>query len=335
MIKFITNEANDAPVHQRLAEQLNACAPGKTFKVPEGLGEGFLWTETVPFGIMVLVSEARMNDSLSFTYEVSPTYHFCLQFNDAQYDILNKKKDSHSRNTPSVQTSVKICDTSGVLTLAWPAGTTIRTVKLFFNKEHLLLLLGKPEVEHVLSRYLDQLKTAENPEPIDTAYRIMLNDLLLENISHPLRFNYIQNRILLLLEKFILKFEGKKDLLFTRLKNSGDEMDRLMRVEALLVKDFSVSPPTILELSRLSAMSATKLKTDFKSLYGLPIYEYYQKNRMLKAKELLTLEQYSIKEVGMMVGYSNLSHFASTFKKEFGILPSELSAKDGMVVYNI
>jgi len=26
----------------------------------------------------------------------------------------------------------------------------------------------------------------------------------------------------------------------------------------------------------------------------------------------------------MMVGYSNLGHFAGSFKKEFGILPSEL-----------
>jgi AraC-like DNA-binding protein len=55
---------------------------------------------------------------------------------------------------------------------------------------------------------------------------------------------------------------------------------------------------------------------------------------MLKAKSLLLEGQYSIKEVGMLVGYSNLSHFANTFKKEFGILPSELTSKDGMLVYN-
>jgi AraC-like DNA-binding protein len=107
-----------------------------------------------------------------------------------------------------------------------------------------------------------------------------------------------------------------------------------MKVEALLVKNFALTPPTIEELSRISAMSPTKLKNNFKALYGLPIYKYYQKNRMLKAKTLLISGEYTIKEVGVMVGYSNLSHFASTFEKEFGYLPSEIAAKDGVLVYS-
>jgi AraC-like DNA-binding protein len=90
-----------------------------------------------------------------------------------------------------------------------------------------------------------------------------------------------------------------------------------------------MTPPNINYLSRISAMSPTKLKTDFKRLYGVPIYEYYQKNRMQRAKNLLLEGKHSIKEVGIKVGYSNLSHFAGSFKKEFGILPSEMLAKDG------
>ena len=104
-------------------------------------------------------------------------------------------------------------------------------------------------------------------------------------------------------------------------------------VESLLVKDFSVDPPKIKDLSRISAMSPTKLKSDFKQLYGFPIYQYFQKNRMLKAKSLLVLGKYTIKEVGIKVGYSNLSHFATAFKKAFGYLPSSIALKDGMLVY--
>lgn len=153
-------------------------------------------------------------------------------------------------------------------------------------------------------------------------------------MNQPLKLNYIQNRVLLLLEKYILKLYERKDLKGKKVKRSDDETLRLMKVEALLVKNFAVAPPTIDELSRISAMSPTKLKNDFKALYGLPIYEYYQKNRMLKAKSLLVLAKYTIKEVGIMVGYSNLSHFANTFKKEFGFLPSEIAAKDGVLVYS-
>ena len=70
-------------------------------------------------------------------------------------------------------------------------------------------------------------------------------------------------------------------------------------------------------------MSPTKFKNDFKMLYGLPVYEYYQKNRMAYARSLIQDCEHAIKEVGMMVGYSNLGHFAAAFKKEHGMLPSE------------
>jgi AraC-like DNA-binding protein len=102
-------------------------------------------------------------------------------------------------------------------------------------------------------------------------------------------------------------------------------------VESLLVKDFSGTPPTITALSKIATMSPTKLKKDFKSMYGLPIYEYYQKNRMMRAKSLLLSGNFAVKEVGMMVGYSNLGHFAASFKKEFGVLPSEMVTNDHAV----
>jgi AraC-like DNA-binding protein len=129
---------------------------------------------------------------------------------------------------------------------------------------------------------------------------------------------------LLLLERFLLHFLEKMKPGEIAISLKDDEINRLIKVEAMLVRDFSQAPPTITELSKISAMSPTKLKKDFKFMYGLPIYEYYQKNRMMRAKALLQEEKYAIKQVGTMVGYTNLGHFASSFKKEFGILPSEV-----------
>ena len=42
------------------------------------------------------------------------------------------------------------------------------------------------------------------------------------------------------------------------------------------------------------------------------------------AKEVLETQRYSIKQIAQEMGYSNLSNFTIAFKKEFGILPSEL-----------
>jgi len=328
-------KADYIEVHQRLASELNITLTGNNFVIPESQGRGYAWAEKLPSGITLMVSETSMNENFLFSGGICSDYSFCLQFNDAQVDPHSPdRKITVNRNVNPVQTSVKISDTSKPVSFMLPAGITLRSVKLFFNRDHLIRLIRKSEVEYVLSQYFEFMIKNDSLEPIDTTYRETLNELLVEKINHPLRYNYIQNRVLLLIEKFILKLHSKKDLLFKNVKNNNDEIARLMRIEALLVGDFSVNPPTIIELSKISAMSPTKLKTDFKSLYGMPIYEYYQKNRMLRAKSLILLAKYSIKEVGVLVGYSNLSHFANTFRKEFGVLPSGLTSKGGVVVYS-
>jgi AraC-like DNA-binding protein len=45
---------------------------------------------------------------------------------------------------------------------------------------------------------------------------------------------------------------------------------------------------------------------------------------MNKAKAMLLSKKYNVKEVGMDLGYSNLSNFAKAFRKSFDQLPSDL-----------
>jgi AraC-like DNA-binding protein len=301
--------------------------------IPDSLGEGFTWAETLPCGISVMVYEGLLKDDYVISRTQAEEQYFILQLNEV---TPSKNEFNRRRKLPSnavVQSSVSLKDSFKRYEHFISEGTKMCSVEFVFNAEHLRRLVPEEVVEDLVSNCFPSIIKNDTLEPIDRTYRVMLDELFQQKIDHPLRLNFIQNRVLLLLEKFILKLYGKRSE-GTGKRNKDDEVSRLMQIEGLLVKDFSVAPPTIEELSRISAMSPTKLKNDFKSTYGLPIYEYYQKNRMLKAKSLLLEGQYSIKEVGMLVGYSNLSHFANTFKKEFGILPSELTSKDGMLVYN-
>nr|WP_277349362.1 AraC family transcriptional regulator [Pseudoflavitalea sp. G-6-1-2] len=75
------------------------------------------------------------------------------------------------------------------------------------------------------------------------------------------------------------------------------------------------------------SISESKLKKDFKVMYGSPIYEYYQKARMQAAQDKLLTGKFSVKEVAMELGYANLSNFTIAFKKAFGVLPSRLLSK--------
>lgn len=304
------------------------------FTVNPVYGKGYFWAAKLPSGITIIVSDTCLQEDLTVErLERADEHYYILQFNEEAADETDLAVKS-KRNNEEFQSFVKLSHTLVPETFVFPAIKRLRSVKFFFNNWHLSSLLSKQAFEEVLGRHFPREMKSENLEPIATEYRIMLDDLWTDNINQPLKLNYIQNRVFLLLEKYIVKLHYRRDIQGKKVKRSDDEILRLMKVEALLVKNFAINPPTIVELARLSAMSNTKLKKDFKELYGLPIYEYFQKNRMLKAKSLLALGEYTIKEVGQMVGYSNLSHFATTFKKEFGFLPSEIMAKDGVLVYN-
>ncbi|MGI8636578.1 MAG: helix-turn-helix domain-containing protein [Segetibacter sp.] len=316
-----------------LASNFKSRVTNNHIAVSSSYGSGYCWAEKLPSGITILVTDTCLKESFAVERPEGDEHFFTLQFNEEVEDesILAVKP---KRRTEEFESFVKLSHTLVPETFVFPSTKRLRSVKFFFNKEHLSTLLGKQIFEEVVGNYFPIEMKTENLEPIATEYRVMLDDLWTDKMNQPLRLNYIQNRVLLLLEKYLVKLVERRKLKGKKVRRSEDETLRLMKVEALLVKNFAVAPPTIDELSRISAMSPTKLKNDFKALYGLPIYGYYQKNRMLKAKSLLVLAEFTIKEVGIMVGYSNLSHFANTFKKEFGFLPREIAAKDGVLIYS-
>ncbi|CAA9500934.1 MAG: hypothetical protein AVDCRST_MAG96-1966 [uncultured Segetibacter sp.] len=318
---------------QQLSVSFKASTDNLQFAISPVFGKGYFWAAKLPSGITIIVSDTCLKENLMVERAKIDKPYFTLQFNEEAADETDIPVKSR-RNDQEFQSFVKLSQTLVPETFVFPSIKRLRSVKFFFDEEHLSSLLGKQAFEQVLGQHFPVEMKSENLEPIATEYRVMLDDLWTDKINQPLKLNYIQNRVLLLLEKYIVKLHQRRDLQGKKVKRSDDETLRLMKVEALLVKNFAINPPTIDELARISAMSNTKLKKDFKALYGLPIYEYFQKNRMLKAKSLLVLGEYTIKEVGQMVGYSNLSHFANTFKKEFGFLPSEITAKDGVLVYN-
>lgn len=316
-----------------LADSYKAKVTDHQFAVSPTYGKGYFWAQKLPSGITVMVSDTILKQPLVVERPEVGNHYFTLQFNEEAANDLEVAAKG-KRNNEEFQSFVKLSQTLVPETFVYPTIKRLRTVKFFFNIHHLSSLLGKKAMDEVVGQHFPFEMKNESLEPIATEYRVMLDDLWVDKINQPLRINYIQNRVLLLLEKYILKLYERRDLQGKKVRRSDDETLRLMKVEALLVKNFSIAPPTIDELARLSAMSSTKLKSDFKTLYGFPIYVYYQKNRMLKAKSLLVLGKYTVKEIGQMVGYSNLSHFANTFKKEFGFLPSEIAAKDGVLVYS-
>ncbi|MEM6893139.1 MAG: AraC family transcriptional regulator [Bacteroidota bacterium] len=78
------------------------------------------------------------------------------------------------------------------------------------------------------------------------------------------------------------------------------------------------------ELARQAGTNTFTLKKGFKALYGTSVFAYWNLLRMEKAKALLKESTLSIGEIAEQLGFKSQHHFSSTFKKAYGITPSQM-----------
>ncbi|WET01801.1 AraC family transcriptional regulator [Flavobacterium sp. YJ01] len=70
-------------------------------------------------------------------------------------------------------------------------------------------------------------------------------------------------------------------------------------------------------------MSATKLKSNFKAVFGFSMLQYHKEKNLVLAMQLIEKSGFNIQEIAAITGYDSAGRFASSFKKRFGKLPSE------------
>lgn len=101
------------------------------------------------------------------------------------------------------------------------------------------------------------------------------------------------------------------------------DKNRLLRARDLLLADLTQAP-TIAELAKETGLTIPKLKQGFRHMFNESVYGLFQKTRMQEAHRKLSSGNHSVMMVAADLGYTNASHFASAFQKQFGIKPSAL-----------
>ncbi len=89
-------------------------------------------------------------------------------------------------------------------------------------------------------------------------------------------------------------------------------------IEAHLFSDLSTT-----ELAQLTNMSLSSFKRKFQKIYQVTPRVYIFKRRLVKAKELLTLSDYSISDIAYDCGFRSISHFSKKFKEYTNLSPTE------------
>lgn len=82
---------------------------------------------------------------------------------------------------------------------------------------------------------------------------------------------------------------------------------------------------TLEEFAHYTGRSLSTFKKDFAQIFDLTPSRWIVKRRLEEAKYLMEKLGKKPSDVYLEVGFKNLSHFSTAFKKEFGISPSEFS----------
>jgi AraC-like DNA-binding protein len=309
------------------ASTLGVVLDGDTLRLPERLGHGYLRVVDLPGGLEALLMDFTFKTDILVerdqTGRGNEYYVFCCDQAENIHKMFVTIDEDRTDRADSTFRSMYLMSFLSDLSQFTSAGTHVYSVRVILRAEWLGRYLHIDKLGDVLQRYLDLKAQSVHVKELDFESSAMLKDILDPTTpgEEMKESTYIQNRIMLLVEQFFSWMVAQMSVLKLHIRMTRDEIDTILGVEAQLVKDLSCAP-TIAQLAKNSALSPSKLKKQFKDVFGLPIYEHYQKARMTRARELLLEGGRSVKEVGMGLGYTNLSNFSLAFRKVFGVLPS-------------
>ncbi len=294
---------------------------------PEEIASGYYRVLQIPSGLDVNIVNCTMHTDWFVRRKKDEHEYYTLRFDELIVDKnISIGIDNHVLEKEKETIAVAYLTSS---LFDWyylgTKGTRFKAVNILIPKEWLGKLMGIELFDDILPAYLALKSRSFTMEPLDKGYYDLMNEIMQEDLVSPLPELHLQNRIQLLMERFFTRIHSRVSLADVQSNIKHEDIYTVLRIEKLLVENFTDKPKSIEELSRKATMSSTKLKKIFKSIFGVPIYEYYQQKRMQQAGELLIKGTYSIKEVAKKVGYSNMGNFKTAFKKHMKQEPSKFT----------
>ena len=294
--------------------------------IPEQVGKGYVKAMVIQPGLSFGLGNFYFSTDAHLQVKDNGQNGYILYFRKLEitdkyvFNAGDTKKESFDEN---YETAFLISSRMDH-TIEFKKGTHVKSLAIYIEEswvhEHIDEASRKKLEEYVafgISNYNKEVLSAKHKKILETMAR--------EDLNLPLDNLFLQSRALRMLEYFlnaVLTRSGNDVPVFI----SAGDLKMLTQVENKLTNNYLSEFPSIEELAKLALMSETKLKKLFKQVFKMGLYEYYQKNRMHRARQMLISGKYKISEIGTMLGYSNLSNFSVAFRKEFGYLPSECKA---------
>jgi AraC-like DNA-binding protein len=304
----------------QLASQIKAETVQHQVEYPEEFADGYTKAKILERGLSYRLANYTLNTDIECTRMPAKQFHLILYFYEytSEHTLYCKIGNTVIENNDKYYRVALMTNSLTHQHIKFKKGTTAKGLSIQLTEEWL-----KNNISNLTEEKLATIRQKECLiDFISAKQRKILSDIFNSASNSNLPELFVKSRVLRLTEHFLNNI-CKRGLSEMPEFTSQKDFHALIKIEHQLLQSSSPDFPSIEALAKAVYMSESKLKKLFKQAYGMAIYQYYQKNRMHKAKELLVSKKYTITQVGTMMGYHNMSNFSVAFKKEFNFLPSE------------
>ncbi|MFK5958750.1 MAG: AraC family transcriptional regulator [Lutibacter sp.] len=161
------------------------------------------------------------------------------------------------------------------------------------------------------------------PKEINSSIKLILNQLITKQTNESLRPIFIKGKVYELLSYYFSTPSENETESCPYIANE-ETISKIKHAKQLILKEMN-NPPSLSELAKEVGLNIKKLKSEFKEVYGVPVFTFLLNYKMELAKNLLLEQQLNVNEVALQLGYSTSSHFIAAFKRKYGITPKQFS----------
>ena len=329
MISFVQHTPGVIQLFQQFVDTFGTAPVNDRLELPASVGEGYLQLEQLPIGLNVLIMNYRLYDDLY--YERPPGSKEFYTLRSREITVTDKMvttiDNEELKEAPGFHKSLYLTSSLFDISFFVSKNTPVEAIHIELTSEWMAKYLHMNVYDDILHEYLSLKIKMLDAVIMDADYSKAHAEILHLNKNHPAEVTILHNRIMYIIERFFTELYEQRKQIKYHLRNNSAEIDAVIAIETRLAEGIKEAFPSVNQLAKDAGMSASKLKTLFKKIYGTALFEYYQERRMLKAKTMLLSNHYSVKETALELGFKNISNFTLAFKKQFGVLPHEYTKR--------
>lgn len=308
--------------HQLVKEMNGELIDDKIIVIPESLGHGHSYFTQITPGISVLFMDFVLTEEVKINRIKSDHELYILHFDLSEHVNMIKINDIDYKIGSYDNLGLAIIDNK--IESSFKPAVNQRTLALRLLVDKKLLdefLKNHPSEEYSKRKITVPKNSLYYYDNIDSNSILLIRSIKDRSVFDATFDPYLKGVSLKILGNFLNRYENSKAV---ENEITEVEIEAVTKTKTFLLDNLYNRFPSVTFLSEMAGMSASKYKMLFKRQFNNSPNNFFIKEKMLLANQLLQSGDYtSLTEVIYELNYTKLSYFTSKYYDFFHKKPSE------------